>query len=140
MRELAQEYGTYQDAEQTVRFCIGCILGELSGRLFPWTREEQHALEEESIRLLGYTMLHQSSKSCRSTEEPPEHFREVVVSRDARGTYYCSFVYEESKEQVAREGIVAFDLGIKTLAVGYTDTGRFYHIGGFKGYRWYNSN
>jgi len=29
-------------------------------------------------------------------------------------------------------------LGIKTLATGYTDQGRFYHIGGFKGYRWYN--
>ncbi len=72
------------------------------------------------------------------TEDPPEHFREVAVSRDARGNYYCSFVYEECKEQVSREGIVAFDLGIKTLAVGYTDTGRFYHIGGFKGYRWYN--
>jgi putative transposase len=33
---------------------------------------------------------------------------------------------------------VAFDLGIKTLATGFTDQGRFYHIGGFKGYRWYN--
>src|SRR5207249_11713958 len=36
------------------------------------------------------------------------------------------------------DGIVAFDLGIKTLAKGVTDQGRFYHIGGFKGYRWYN--
>ena len=36
------------------------------------------------------------------------------------------------------EGIVAFDLGIKTLATGFNDQGRFYHIGGFKGYRWYN--
>ncbi len=53
-RELAQEYDTYQDAERTVRFCIGCILGELSGRLFPWTAQEQHIIEEESIRLLGY--------------------------------------------------------------------------------------
>jgi putative transposase len=36
------------------------------------------------------------------------------------------------------DGIIAFDLGIKTLATGYSDQGRFYHIGGFKGYRWYN--
>ncbi len=36
------------------------------------------------------------------------------------------------------DGIVAFDLGIKTLATGVNDQGRFYHIGGFKGYRWYN--
>src|SRR5260221_1814076 len=72
------------------------------------------------------------------TEPPPEHFQEVAVSKDARGNYYCSFVYEQKEQQVAQEGIVAFDLGIKTLATGYSDQGRFYHIGGFKGYRWYN--
>jgi putative transposase len=92
------------------------------------------------------------------TEEPPAHFHEVAVSRDARGNYYCSFVYDDVKQfpdgdqlQTSKrskkrkqprpmrdEGIVAFDLGIKTLATGYTDEGRFYHIGGFKGYRYYN--
>ncbi|HJT58444.1 MAG TPA: transposase [Ktedonobacteraceae bacterium] len=91
------------------------------------------------------------------TEEPPEQFREVAVSRDARGNYSCSFVYDDDAQQLAsetlktdqqrkhhkphlirKEGIVAFDLGIKTLATGYTDQGHFYHIGGFKGYRWYN--
>jgi putative transposase len=93
------------------------------------------------------------------TEEPPVHFREVAVSRDAQGNYYCSFVYENAEEQanqeqqrdrsrkrresrpprpMREEGIVALDLGIKTLATGYNDQGRFYHIGGFKGYRWYN--
>jgi putative transposase len=73
---------------------------------------------------------------ARLTEEPPEHFREVAVSRDARGNYYCSFVYEAFDQHNVAGGIVAFDLGIKTLATGYTDQGRFYHIGGFKGYRW----
>jgi putative transposase len=90
------------------------------------------------------------------TEDPPEHFHEVAVSRDARGNYYCSFVYDDvmhheddRRNAVKRrkklnqrpwryEGIVAFDLGIKTLATAYTDKGRFYHIGGFKGYRYYN--
>ncbi len=87
------------------------------------------------------------------TEEPPDHFHEVAVSRDARGNYYCSFVYDDAQQSEEHErkghkkrkprsfrdnGIVAFDLGIKTLATGYTDQGRFYHIGGFKGYRWYN--
>jgi putative transposase len=91
------------------------------------------------------------------TETPPEHFREVAVSRDARGNYYCSFVYDDAgqgdtdvehkarkrrkkrKQRPLRDdGIVAFDLGIKTLATGVNDQGRFYHIGGFKGYRWYN--
>ncbi|HEX6551785.1 MAG TPA: transposase [Ktedonobacteraceae bacterium] len=90
------------------------------------------------------------------TEDPPDHFHEVAVSRDARGSYYCSFVYDEagpsegdtSKTRKGRkkrklrplrdEGIVAFDLGIKTLATGVNDQGRFYHIGAFKGYRSYN--
>jgi putative transposase len=31
---------------------------------------------------------------ARLTEMPPENFREVAVSRDARGNYYCSFVYD----------------------------------------------
>jgi putative transposase len=80
----------------------------------------------------------------------------VAVSRDAQGNYYCSFVYEDTEQSaedqrkakkrrikrklrpIRDEGTVAFDLGIKTLATGYTDEGRFYHIGGFKGYRWYN--
>ena len=90
------------------------------------------------------------------TEEPPDHFHEVAVSRDARGNYYCSFVYDDARQQedderkadnrrkkrtsrpLRTDGIVAFDLGIKTLATGVNDQGRFYHIGGFKGYRWYN--
>jgi putative transposase len=82
------------------------------------------------------------------TETPPEHFREVAVSRDTRGNYYCSFVYDDLEQgevdyehktrPILDGGIVAFDLGIKTLATGVNDQGRFYHIGGFKGYRWHN--
>jgi putative transposase len=90
------------------------------------------------------------------TEDPPDHFHEVAVSRDSRGNYYCSFVYDDAEQEESTthkalkqrkkrehrplrdEGIVALDLGIKTLATGYTDQGRFYHIGGFKGYRYYN--
>jgi putative transposase len=91
------------------------------------------------------------------TEDPPDHFHEVAVTRDAHGNYYCSFVYDDTEQHedddqqktrkrrktrkqhsLRDDGTVAFDLGIKTLATGYTDQGRFYHIGGFKGYRWYN--
>src|SRR5229473_3563209 len=32
------------------------------------------------------------------TETPPEHFREIAVSRDARGNYYCSFVYDDGEQ------------------------------------------
>src|SRR5690242_8624729 len=45
------------------------------------------------------------------TEEPPPAFREVAVSRDARGTYYASFVYEVPERPREATGIVAFDLG-----------------------------
>jgi IS605 OrfB family transposase len=88
------------------------------------------------------------------TETPPDHFREVAVSRDARGNYYCSFVYDDAEQDVKddghkprkrrkmrpmrADGIVAFDLGIKTPATGINDQGRFYRIGGFRGYRWHN--
>ncbi len=76
------------------------------------------------------------------SEQPPAQFREVAVTRDARGSYYCSFVYEEAEQNSRHhhDGVVAFDLDIKTLATGYTDQGRFYHIGGFKGYRYYNKH
>src|SRR5690349_3930166 len=65
------------------------------------------------------------------TEEPPDHFHEVAVSSDARGNYYCSFVYDDVEQgesdrsragkrrkkrkqprSFRNEGIVAFDLGI----------------------------
>ncbi|HEY1388166.1 MAG TPA: transposase [Ktedonobacterales bacterium] len=75
---------------------------------------------------------------ARLTEPAPAIFREVAISRDARGNYYASFVAEEPDEFVRDGGVLAFDLGIKTLAVGTNEQGRFYHIGGFKGHQWYN--
>jgi putative transposase len=72
------------------------------------------------------------------TEEAPEHFKEVAISRDARGDYYASFVSEQDEETHEHDGVVAYDLGIKTLATGVNEEGRFYHIGGFKGGSWYN--
>ncbi|GAC1344767.1 MAG: RNA-guided endonuclease TnpB family protein [Ktedonobacteraceae bacterium] len=72
------------------------------------------------------------------TETPPQVYREVAVSRDGRGNYYASFVYEQAEIPSDTSGIVAFDLGIKTLATGVNEQGRVYTIGGFKGSRWYN--
>src|SRR5215475_7724021 len=70
-------------------------------------------------------------------EVPPCGFREVAISRDARGHYYASFVYEAPEAEPQAGQVVAFDLGIKTLAVGVNEQGRFYHIGGEKGHQWY---
>ncbi len=75
---------------------------------------------------------------ARLTETPPEHFKEVAISRDVRGNYYASFTAERPTHECGTAGVVAFDLGVKTLAVGVNEQGRTYTIGGFKGTRWYN--
>jgi len=78
------------------------------------------------------------------TETPPAMFGEVALSRDARGHYYASFVYQEDehkhkhKHEEGKADYVAFDLGIKTLATDVNEQGRFYHVGGMKGVQWYN--
>jgi putative transposase len=75
---------------------------------------------------------------AKLTEEAPDGFREVAISRDARGNYYASFSYHRKEEAQESGEVVAFDLGVKTLAVGTNEKGRIYHVGGFKGSRWYN--
>jgi len=72
------------------------------------------------------------------TEEAPTGYRDVAISRDGQGHYYASFVYEAKEETHEHDGVLAIDLGVKTLATGVNEQGRFYHIGGFKGNRWYN--
>ncbi len=72
------------------------------------------------------------------TETPPPGFREVAITRDARGNYSASFSYQEQEEEQQAGEVVAFDLGIKTLATGVNEQGRVYSVGGFKGSRWYN--
>jgi putative transposase len=72
------------------------------------------------------------------TEKVPDGYREVAVSRDARGNYYASFSYQKQEEDRQEGKVVAFDLGIKTLATGTNDQKRVYTIGGFKGGHWYN--
>ncbi|GCF09711.1 RNA-guided endonuclease InsQ/TnpB family protein [Dictyobacter arantiisoli] len=81
---------------------------------------------------------HYPNVQARFTEEPPPNFKEVAISRDARGNYSASFVAEQPEETCNTDGVVAFDLGIKTLATGVNTDGTFYHVGGFKGGQWYN--
>ncbi|GET44611.1 RNA-guided endonuclease InsQ/TnpB family protein [Microseira wollei] len=75
---------------------------------------------------------------AKLTELPPLTFKEVAVTRDARGNYYCSFVYQKNPAENQSDNTVAFDLGMKTLASGVNEQGKSYSIGGFKGYRWFN--
>ncbi len=72
------------------------------------------------------------------TEDVPAGYKEVAISRDARGHYSASFVYPVEEKEQKSGSVVAFDLGIKTLATGVNEQGRFYHIGGFRGSQWYN--
>jgi putative transposase len=75
---------------------------------------------------------------ARLSEVPPCGFREVAISRDARGHYFASFVYEAPETEEQSGQVVAFELGLKTLAIGVNKQGRVYSIGGMKGTRWYN--
>src|SRR5260370_10511702 len=75
---------------------------------------------------------------AKLTEEAPEAFGEVAISRDARGDYYASFCHKRPECECESGEVVAFDLGVKTLAVGTNEQGRFYRINGFKSSRWYN--
>jgi putative transposase len=76
---------------------------------------------------------------ARLTETPPEGYHEVAISRDGRGHYHASFVYEQQTPEPAKAAsVVAFDLGITTLATGVNEQGRVYTIGGGKGKTWYN--
>jgi putative transposase len=72
----------------------------------------------------------------RLTEPAPADYRELAISRDARGHYYASFVDEKPDDAPRCGG--GFDLGIKTLATGVNEHGRVYYIGGFRGQQWYN--
>jgi len=75
---------------------------------------------------------------ARLTEEAPTSFKEVAITRDARGNYYASFVSERIEQTSSDTGVIAFDLGIKVLATGVNSRGKVYTVGGFKGSRWYN--
>ncbi len=74
------------------------------------------------------------------TETAPTPFREVAIPKDAEGQYYATFLSETtaSPPQADDGSAIAYDLGIKTLATGYSTTGHFLHIGGCTAYRWYN--
>jgi putative transposase len=43
------------------------------------------------------------------TETPPPSYKEVAISRDARGHYYASFVYETPEAPPKAGGVVAFE-------------------------------
>ena len=72
------------------------------------------------------------------TEPAPATYREVAISWDAGGHYYASFIADvPDAPALEDDGVLALDLGIKTLATGVSEQGRVFIIGGFKGHQWY---
>src|SRR5260370_34448770 len=45
LREVAREPLHFRDQQATLRYAFGCVLGELSGHLFPKTAQETQAWE-----------------------------------------------------------------------------------------------
>lgn len=72
---------------------------------------------------------------AKLTEPAPGRFSTVYVTKNSMGSYFASFGYEAREQEHNGNGVLAIDLGIKTLAVCVNDTGRFYAIGGFRGYQ-----
>src|SRR5437588_6208821 len=154
--ELHQVYGKllhevyFRTDKAMTAFCRRCKAGEKPG--FPRVRSRHDFftlvypamyINVQGDRLILPTGGKGTKKRfpnivARLTEQAPPSFREVAISRDARGHYYASFVSEQPEQPATTTGVVAFDLGIKTLATGVNDQGRVYSIGGFKGARYYN--
>jgi hypothetical protein len=53
LHELATERHEYMDAQGTISFTLGCMLGELSGQLFPLTQDEHERIQEEDRQFLA---------------------------------------------------------------------------------------
>lgn len=53
LHELATERHTYRDKHSTIHFALGCLLGELSGHVFPLTQQEHERIQEEDRQFLS---------------------------------------------------------------------------------------
>lgn len=53
LSELASERHEYNDEQSTIRSALGCLLGELSGQVFPLTLEEHEQIQEEDRQFLA---------------------------------------------------------------------------------------
>lgn len=62
LREVFHDAARSQDPKGVFCFCVGGLLGRLSGHLFPWTPAEQQAWEHQCIKELGYVCA--TSETC----------------------------------------------------------------------------
>jgi len=54
LQDTLMELLQSRDPEEVWHYCLGCLIGKLSGQLFPCIPEEIHGWEQEHLALLGY--------------------------------------------------------------------------------------
>lgn len=54
LKEVLHDAAKSQDPQGVFHYCVGCLLGRLSGQLFTWTRAEHQRWEQHCIKELGY--------------------------------------------------------------------------------------
>jgi hypothetical protein len=70
LHELATERFEYRDRESTINFVLGCVIGELSGQMFPLTQEEHERIQEEGRQFLAEYEAQQAKASQEHDTEP----------------------------------------------------------------------
>ncbi len=70
LHELATERHEYMDEQGTINFTLGCILGDLSGQVFPLTQEEHERTQEEDRRFLAEYEARKAGTSQEHNTEP----------------------------------------------------------------------
>ena len=70
IHELATERHEYRDEERTVNFALGCLLGELSGQLFPLTHDEHERIQREDRQFLAEDEAQRAEMSQERKTEP----------------------------------------------------------------------
>ncbi len=69
LRELTKGASTWHDPEGVWFFTVGCLLGELSGHLFPLTGQERRQWEAEAAAAMKeYLAAHEPNREGRQTQ------------------------------------------------------------------------
>ena len=72
LRELTKEAVTWHDPEGVWFFSVGCLLGELSGNLFPLTDQERQQREAEAAAFMQeYLATHEPDQERQEQETEP---------------------------------------------------------------------
>ncbi len=61
-----------------------------------------------------------------------------LAGEQALYCFFAPFRYQVNEQEQQPGQVIASGLGTRTLATSVNEQGRFYHVGGFKGNRWYN--